>query len=93
MMNTEYRTARFHDGERYVTALVRSGRKNLHLTFIDDSGVRHSAPPLEEARYLIPCTRKGDFYPVERMVRKLRGAGSRMGITDAAKAELARAEA
>lgn len=90
-MITEYRTARFHDGERYAAALVRDGRKHLHLTFIDDSGVRHATAPLEEQRHLVPLTHRGDSYPVERMVRKLRGAATRMGITDAAQAELERA--
>jgi hypothetical protein len=90
-MLTEYRTARFHDGERYAAALVRDGRKHIHYTYIDDLGVRHSTAPLEEARHLVPLTLRGDAYPVERMVRKLRGVAGRMGASDAAKAELARA--
>ena len=92
-MISEYRAARFHDGERYAAALVRDGRKHIHLTFIDDGGLRHSTAPLEEARHLMPLAHRGDTYPVERMVRKFRGVASRMGATDAAKAELARAAA
>jgi hypothetical protein len=88
-----YNTVRYHDGECYLAALVRQGRVHLHFTYISATGVRHATAPLKDARYLTPLTRKGSAYPVERMVRKLRTAATALGITDSAKAELARAAA
>ena len=88
-----YNTARFHDGECSLVALARTGRTRIHLTFISSTGVRHDTAKLDAARYLTPLTRKGQAYPVDRMVRKFRAAALNLGITSAAKVELARATA
>lgn len=84
---------RFHDGERFVSALAREGRSKLHLVMMDDAGIRRLSVPLEEARYLRPLELRGKPYPVERMVRKFRAFGRERGITEAAKLELERATA
>lgn len=82
---------RFHDGERYVAALAREARVKLHLVYLEDSGVVHRAVDREEARSTKPLELRGRPYPVDRMVRKFRAIGRARGITEAAKAELARA--
>src|SRR3990167_7631896 len=84
---------RFHDGERWLCALARDGRKRLHLTYRDDTGIRHAAVPLEDGRHARPLTIRGAPYPVERMVRQFRRIGREHGITEAAKRELAVAQA
>lgn len=82
-------TGRYHDGERWVVGLFRRGTKNLHITFRDDSGLRHIEVPMAEERYVKPVTYKGNPYPVSRMVRKMRGLPCSM--TESAKDELRRA--
>lgn len=86
-----YQTGRFHTGERWCVALYRRGRTRLHLVLIDDGGVKHQAVPLGEERYVRPLLLRGNEYPVARMVRRLVAAGSRSGITEAARVELVRA--
>jgi hypothetical protein len=83
-------TARFHDGEGWRCVLAREGRTHLHVTYISDAGVIHRAEPREDARYLQPLLLKTVPYPVERLTRKMRAVGRERGITEAAKAELAR---
>jgi len=85
---TDYRTARFHDGERYIAVLAREGRTRLHITFRDDSGIVHRALPREDARHLSILLHHGKPYSIERMVRRLSGLGHTVGITQAAKNEL-----
>lgn len=80
---------RIHDGERFTTALAREGRTKLHLTVIDDAGVRHLAVPRDEIRQAAPLQRKGKPYPVERAIKIMRRVGRERGITEAAKRELA----
>jgi hypothetical protein len=86
-------TARFHTGERWVAALVRRGRSRIHITFIDDLGIRHQALPLFEERSLVRLRFKGKEYPIPRMVKQFRAIGRARGITEAAKEELSRASA
>lgn len=92
-MTTEYGVYRFHDGERYVCVLARSGRTKLHITHIDEPGVVHRAVPLAEARSLTPLPYRAGAYPVELCVKALRRVGRERGITEAAKEELKRASA
>lgn len=84
-------TGRFHDGEGWRAALLREGRTRLHVTYITETGVTHRAVPREEIRYITPLLRKGEAYPVKRMVSKFREVGRERGITEAAKDECARA--
>jgi hypothetical protein len=83
---------RFHDGERYCCAIARVGKTKLHLTFIDDCGVRHTAVPREHERYTTPLTLGGKEYPLSRMVRRFRAVGRASEITEAAKHELTLAQ-
>jgi hypothetical protein len=53
------------------------------------------APPVRvvrleraEERYLRPLLRRGEPYPLRRALRRFKGAGKTLGITDAAKAVL-----
>ena len=87
------RVVRIHDGERYVSAIAREGRTKLHLTSIEDAGVRHWTVPLprdREGREMLTkaLERKGKPYPVERAIKTLRRVGRERGITEAAKREL-----
>lgn len=82
---------RFHDGERYVAGLLKVGHKLLKVVCIDDNGVRVLSAPKSEERYASPLQRKGQPYPVERLVRKFLAVGRERGITQAAKEILAEA--
>jgi hypothetical protein len=82
--------ARYHDDEGYRCVLAREGRTHLHVTFISDLGIVHRTEPREALRHLQPLMLKDRAYPVSRMVRKFREIGRERGITEAAKAELAR---
>jgi hypothetical protein len=84
----EFQTGRFHDGERWLCVLYRRGCTRLHLTYRDDPGIRHTAVPLQDERYLRPLPLHAGDYPVERMVRRLRAIAHRTHITESAKAEL-----
>lgn len=68
-------------------AIVRPGRKWLHLVhFIDGGHVTASKIPASEARFFKPLTLKGEPYPLKRAARLyLRKKGH---ITKAAKAIL-----
>jgi hypothetical protein len=83
-------TARFHDDEGWRCVLAREGRTNLHVTYISDAGIIHRTAPRDCLRFLQPLLLKAAPYPVDRMVRKFREVGRERGITEAAKAELAR---
>jgi hypothetical protein len=83
-------TARFHDEEGWRCVLAREGRTHLHVTFISDLGIVHRTEPRDGIRFLQPLMLRGSPYPVSRMVRKFREVGRERGITEAAKAELAR---
>lgn len=84
-------TIRFHDGQRYVSALAREGRTKLHVTFIDDCGVVHRAVGRDEGRHVQRLLYHDRDYPLQRMVRHLRRIGRERGITAAATAELRKA--
>lgn len=84
-------TGRFHDGEGWRCVLAREGRTRFHVTYISDAGVVHRAEPREASRYIRPLLRKGEPYPVKRMVKMFREIGRERGITEAAKEELRRA--
>ncbi|MEX0733318.1 MAG: hypothetical protein WDZ66_03940 [Steroidobacteraceae bacterium] len=79
---------RYHDGDRYVTALAREARSRLHLTVIDDCGIRHFAVPGDELRRVAPVLLHGRTYPVPRLIKFFRRIGRERGITAAAKREL-----
>ena len=86
---------RYYDeeGGRFCCALARVGRTKLHLTFIDDRGVRHVAVPIERfVTHTEPLGYHEGAYPVPRLVRRLRAVGRERGITEAAKVELKLAE-
>ena len=76
---------RYHDGERFVSALLKVGHKQLHAVVVDDSGVRVVTEPKEATRYITPLLLKGQPYPTQRFVRHLRRIGRERGITQAAK--------
>lgn len=90
---SEFQTGRYHTGDQSVAALYRRGRTRLHVTFRDDSGVRHLSEPLEHERYMAPLPYKHGTYPVSRMVRKLKEIARASGVTQAAKQELEAAAA
>jgi hypothetical protein len=83
-MSTDIQAVRFHDGERYCVALVKTGHKHLHAVVIDDCGVRVVSEPKEASRYTQPLVRKGAPYPLDRLVRHMRRIGRERGITAAA---------
>lgn len=76
---------RFHDGERYVVGIANVGTKHIHVCCIDDAGVRVISAPKEEERYVTPLLRRGEPYPVERLVRKFLAVGRQRGITKEAR--------
>jgi hypothetical protein len=90
-MNTEYSVVRFHDEERWATALCRIGEKLAHMTIIGPNGVVHVTVPKEEQRKFQPVLYRNNQYPVERAVKMFRKFGRARSITAAAKAELDRA--
>lgn len=75
---------RFHDGQRYCVALVKTGHKHLHAVVIDDCGVRVVSEPKEAQRYTEPLMRRGAPYPMDRLVRQFKRIGRERGITAAA---------
>jgi len=86
---------RYYDeeGGRFCCALARVGRTKLHLTFIDNGGVRHVAVPIERFRtHTSPLSYREGAYPIPRLVRRLGVVGRERGITEAARAELKLAE-
>ena len=84
---------RFHDGERYVAGLAKVGHKRMHVCHIDDLGVRVLVVPKDEERYTLPLERKGQPYPLDRLVRKFLAVGRERGITQAAREMLEEAAA
>jgi hypothetical protein len=93
MSASEFATGRYNDGECSLTCLYRLGRKRVHIVLIGTAGITHRAEPLEEARHITPLQWKHAAYPLARMVKKYRAYGRVAGITEAAKAELDRADA
>ena len=90
-MNTEFHVGRYHDVEGVFACIYRRGRTQLHITTLASTGVRHEAAPLSEERHISALHYKGADYPLDRAVRKFRRIGRTLGITQAAKGELARA--
>lgn len=86
---SDLQAVRYHDGERYTSALLKVGHKNMHAVVIDDCGVRVVSEPKDGSRYCMPLTRKGQPYPLERLVKHMRRIGRERGITAGAKAILA----
>jgi hypothetical protein len=98
MSDKTFRTCRFHNGDQFVCVLAREGRTRLHITYIASSGIEHRSIPKTDSLYLQPLPHpdgrmipKG--YPIQRMVRRFAAIGRERGITESAKAELARARA
>lgn len=91
---SKYEMVRYHDGDRYVTAVKYEGRKYMHVVLIDDAGVVKRAVPIEEGKWYCKPLMLGDApYPLVRGINKLRSVGRRAGITQAAKQLLTEAEA
>jgi hypothetical protein len=82
---SDLQAVRYHDGERYTSALIKMGHKHMHAVVIDDSGVRVVSEPKEASRYTTPLELRGKPYPVERLVRHMRRVGRERGITAGAK--------
>jgi hypothetical protein len=81
---SELRTVRYHNGYHYCAALMKRGRKHLHLVHIEDCGVVVKKEPLSEERHLTPLEFKGKPYPITRAVRQFKAFGRERGITQAA---------
>jgi hypothetical protein len=76
---------RYHDGERHVAALIKTGRTRLQAVVLDDAGVRVLVEPLEAARYCSPLLWHGGPYPLTRLIKHFRRIGRERGITAGAK--------
>jgi len=72
---------RYHDGERWISALVTVGHKHLHAVYLDDCGVRVLTEPKEQLRHAEPLMRRGQPYPLERFLRHMRRFAKERGIT------------
>lgn len=83
---SEYEMVRYHDGQRYMTAMKYEGRKYMHVVTIEDNGVVKKSVPIEEAKwYCQPLLKGSEPYPLVRGIEKLRSIGRRVGITQGAK--------
>lgn len=66
-----------------VALLCREGRTKAHLVWIESSGVKASAEPLEVLRKVAYIQQ-----PTKRAARRMLAAGRKLGITKGARAML-----
>jgi hypothetical protein len=86
------RLVKYHNGDQFVVAFTRRGRKFLHVVTID-SPMTVTKCRIAEERYMVPLKKGDDFYPYKRAVNKFLHAGKRLGISDRARAILKQAAA
>ena len=85
---SSYQLLKFHDGERWISALVTCGHKRAHILHIDGTGLRVAKEPKECLRHALPLTLRGQPYPLERALRRFRRVGRELGMTLEAKSML-----
>lgn len=81
---SELRTVRYHNGYHYCAAIMKRGRKHLHLVHIEDCGVVVQKLPLKDEKFMEPIQFKDKPYPLPRMIKHLRKFGRERNITQAA---------
>lgn len=83
----QFQCGRYHSDEGYREVVYATGRKHLHLVWIDNP-VRVRVVPLEEARYITPALLHDKPYPLDRAAKLMLKAGRAKGMTHQAQALL-----
>lgn len=77
---SDYTMVKYHDEDRYVTALAwTGGRKLMHLVVQTDNGVVKLSVPIKDQKY---CRALG--YPLDKGIARFRAIGRRAGMTQGA---------